>query len=475
MRYTKIVATIGPASNSDDMLDAMIKAGVNVVRLNFSHGTHESHAASVRRIRSAADRAGRDIAILQDLPGPKIRTGPLRAASPIPLTPGDPLIISTGNSVGRPGHVSTSFAGLAQGVKPGDRLLLSDGLIELRVDRFERDRHSNNGRGRWFTRPAQRHQRARRDASGVGRDAERRRRSEVRPLARRGLVALSFVQTAADLRRVRMLTCGGELRRHADRRQARTPGGAHAPRRDSRRVRCRDGGQGRSGPRDAARSGAAGAEGHHAPGARPRGTGHSRNPGARVDDRGGAADTRAKSAMPPTRLTTVSTPSCCRAKRPSARTRRGSSDTLDAVIRDAESSPARDDQRPADSSRRTSHAWAICEAAVTLTAHQGAQAIVAVTRGGSTAQTAVVPPSARADSGGNREPGDRRRLAVCWGVRPVHVNIGEALEHRRRDDAHRPAARGVGLVPAGSTLVFVSIDEDDRREPTPTISKLQRL
>src|SRR5688572_29651926 len=133
MRHTKIIATVGPASDSETMLDALIGAGVDVVRLNFSHGTHDSHGATFKRVRSAASRAQREVAILQDLGGPKIRTGWLEDKRPLALRPGDTLRIATGDFVGGPGRVSTTFDGLARGVKPGDRLLLADGLIELRV------------------------------------------------------------------------------------------------------------------------------------------------------------------------------------------------------------------------------------------------------------------------------------------------------------------------------------------------------
>ena len=133
MRQTKIIATVGPASDTDDMLDALISAGVDIVRLNFSHGTHETHAATFARVRRAAARAGRAVAILQDLGGPKIRTGLLEGGRPIRLDLGDELRINTGDALGRIGEVSTTFEGLARGVRPGDRLLLSDGTIELQV------------------------------------------------------------------------------------------------------------------------------------------------------------------------------------------------------------------------------------------------------------------------------------------------------------------------------------------------------
>src|SRR4029078_4948138 len=107
--------------------------GVDIFRLNFSHGTHESHAATFARVRAAGERSGREVSILQDLGGPKIRTGLLEGGKKIQLKKGDEFRIVTGDEVGGPGRVSTTFEGLAKSVKSGDRLLLSDGLIELCV------------------------------------------------------------------------------------------------------------------------------------------------------------------------------------------------------------------------------------------------------------------------------------------------------------------------------------------------------
>src|SRR5215470_3719396 len=134
MRHTKIIATIGPASDSDDVLDALIAAGVDIFRLNFSHGTRDTQGHTYRRIRAASVRANREVAILQDLSGPKIRTGTLVDHRPFTVKAGDRLTIATGDFAGGPGRLSTTFAGLAKSVRPGDRLLLADGLIELRVD-----------------------------------------------------------------------------------------------------------------------------------------------------------------------------------------------------------------------------------------------------------------------------------------------------------------------------------------------------
>ncbi|MBC8164139.1 MAG: pyruvate kinase, partial [Roseiflexaceae bacterium] len=133
MRRTKIVATIGPVSESDEMLDKLIAAGMDVARMNFSHGSHEEHAERIRRVRAAAVRAGKPLAILQDLQGPKIRTGMLVNGEPVQLKTGSRFTISIHEFPGTPDRVSTTYKALAGDVKPGDRILLSDGLIHLRV------------------------------------------------------------------------------------------------------------------------------------------------------------------------------------------------------------------------------------------------------------------------------------------------------------------------------------------------------
>jgi len=134
MRHTKIIATVGPASSDLEVLDALIAAGVDVMRLNFSHGTQAQHAGAFDRIRAAAARADRHVAILQDLSGPKIRTGRLEGGKAIPLKKGDTLVIAIGDEIGRPGRVSTTYGELALKVTKGDHLLLDDGKVELLVD-----------------------------------------------------------------------------------------------------------------------------------------------------------------------------------------------------------------------------------------------------------------------------------------------------------------------------------------------------
>jgi len=134
VRHTKIVATLGPATRDDAALDALLRAGVDVVRFNFSHGTHETHQRAFDRTRAAAARIGRDVAIMQDLSGPKIRTGLLEGGRALELREGDTLVVATGDFVGGPGRVSTTYAELARSVRAGDRLLLDDGRIELAVE-----------------------------------------------------------------------------------------------------------------------------------------------------------------------------------------------------------------------------------------------------------------------------------------------------------------------------------------------------
>jgi pyruvate kinase len=133
MRHTKIIATIGPASASRDVIDALVVAGVDVFRLNFSHGTHESHAESYARIREIASKTGRHVGIMQDLSGPKIRTGPLDGDTPLPLKEGESLVLAEGNAPSQPGRIFTPYAELVRSAQPGNRLLLDDGRIELEV------------------------------------------------------------------------------------------------------------------------------------------------------------------------------------------------------------------------------------------------------------------------------------------------------------------------------------------------------
>jgi pyruvate kinase len=133
---TKIVATIGPASESPEMLERLIRAGLNVARLNFSHGEFSKHAEVVKRIREAERATGRRVAIMADLPGPKMRLGKIEP-EPIQLVPGDKFTLTNEDIVGDAHRVSTSFEPLPRVVKAGNRLFLNDGLVQLVVERVE--------------------------------------------------------------------------------------------------------------------------------------------------------------------------------------------------------------------------------------------------------------------------------------------------------------------------------------------------
>lgn len=132
-RRTKIVCTLGPVSNSESVLRDLMRLGMDVARLNFSHGTHEEHARTIERVRKVAEKEGRTICILQDLQGPKIRTGRLKYRTPVVLKTGAHLTITPRDVAGTASLVPTTFKTLAQEVQPGSRILLSDGLIELVV------------------------------------------------------------------------------------------------------------------------------------------------------------------------------------------------------------------------------------------------------------------------------------------------------------------------------------------------------
>ena len=144
---TKIVATIGPASESPEMLERLIRAGLNVARLNFSHGDFTGHAERIARIRAAERATGQRVAIMADLPGPKMRVGKIEP-EPIQLRPGERFTLTSEDIVGNAQRVSMSFERLPKVVKPGDRLFLNDGLVQLVVERVAGNDVSLQGRGR---------------------------------------------------------------------------------------------------------------------------------------------------------------------------------------------------------------------------------------------------------------------------------------------------------------------------------------
>ena len=136
MRRTKIVCTLGPASGTKEKVAALVRAGMNCARLNFSHGDHASHAAMAEMVRQAAREARQPMAILADMQGPKMRIGEF-ASGPIELSPGDRFALTTEEVEGNQERVSVTHDALAIDLSPGDTIALDDGMIRLRVERIE--------------------------------------------------------------------------------------------------------------------------------------------------------------------------------------------------------------------------------------------------------------------------------------------------------------------------------------------------
>jgi pyruvate kinase len=133
---TKIVCTIGPASDSPEILERMLRAGMNVVRLNFSHGDFESHKETIQKVRATSQAVEKRVAIMADLPGPKMRIGEF-SQEPIELKVDDTFCLTTEDIVGDIDRVSVSFEQLARVVKPGNKLFLNDGIVQLEVKQVD--------------------------------------------------------------------------------------------------------------------------------------------------------------------------------------------------------------------------------------------------------------------------------------------------------------------------------------------------
>ena len=471
MRSTKIIATVGPASDSDAMLDGLIAAGVDIIRLNFSHGTRDTQSATFRRVRRAAARVNREVAILQDLGGPKIRTGSLEGGRALRLRPGDPLRVTSGDAVGSSGRVSTTFAGLATSVSPGDHLLLADGTIELRVD--STDGHDiqttvieggDLGEHKGINAP------------GVPLPASAITEKDVKDLEVGlslgvDLVALSFVQNAADIQEARRLIAdrGRDLPIVAKLERPQALEHLDEIIHSCDAVMVARGDLGLEMPLErvprAQKEITRRARYHKIPvivatQVLESMTSEPRPTRAEVSDAANAVDDGVDAIMLSAETASGAYPA--RAVQ-----------TLDAIIRDAE--VAGPTTRRTMYSRRTDEhdsAQAMCEAAVTLAERGDAHAIVAVTRGGGTARRLSalrprVPILATTDRGDTA-----RRLTMYWGVQPVCTDIGENVDTAGTLIGRQLVASG--LVPAGAAVVLVSINPDLARIDANYV-KLQRL
>lgn len=454
VRHTKIVATLGPASQGPDVLNALVTAGVDVFRLNFSHGSHESHQATYHLVREAADRAGRVVAVMQDLSGPKIRTTGLEGGRPILLAEGSELRIRGGEDIGRAGIVYTPYRELIRSARPGDRLLLDDGRIELHVNAScENELVTTVVSGGHLA------QNKGINAPGVALPASAITPKDVDDL-RFGLalgvdyVALSFVQSGDDVRRAQAImdeagrrapivakierpaavqNLSGILESAQAVMVARGDLGLEMPLEQVPRVqkelirRCRAAGR----PVIVATQVL---ESMHV---NPRPT------RAEVSDAANAVADGTDAIMLSGETAVGAWP---------ART----VETLAAIIREAELAPSVEQVPPVVDPTGSMHGRALCEAAVTLARTGRAEAIVAVTREGKTARLlAALRPAVRiiAATPSTAVAGS---LALHRGVTPV-------ITPERQIDALERELTTRRLVASGSVVVFISVNPDMTR------------
>ncbi|HXE79915.1 MAG TPA: pyruvate kinase [Vicinamibacterales bacterium] len=473
MRHTKIVATIGPACDTDAGLDALLRAGVDVFRLNFSHGTQESHRASCERVRNAAARADRTVAILQDLSGPKIRTGPLEGGRPIPLEPGGELRIAVGDFAGAPGRVSTTYADLARVVRPGQELLLDDGRVVLRVVETDGSEirtvvvhGSSLGEHKGINAPG-----AELPAAGL----TEKDIADLRFGLELGvdMVALSFVRTGAELVEARSVIQAADTSRadlpliaKLERPEALDHLDAILDRADG--VMVARGDLGLEMPLEQVPR----AQKEITRRARARGLpvivatqvlesmrSEPRPTRAEVSDAANAVDDGVDAIMLAGETAAGAFPA-------------RAVETLAAVICDAERLPPLRVAVTGASPMHAGHGHALCEAAITLADRGQADAIVAITRKGNTARalSALRPRSPIVAATNSEETA--RRLCLYRGVCPLTVTLGANVD--ATGHLIGQALRDRGLVPPGGVIVLVSISED-LSAPQVNFVKLHRL
>ena len=469
MRRTKIIATVGPASDGDELLDALIGAGVDIFRLNFSHGTHQSQTATYNRIRAAASRAKRDVGVLQDLGGPKIRTGATRDGRPIVVKKGDRLCIVTGDVPCVPGTISTTFEGLAKAVAPGDSLLIADGLVELRVDSTDgREIQTTVAEGgeigdhKGINAPG-----VPLPASAITiKDADDLRLGVALGV---DMIALSFVQSADDVAQARRLLDDAgapdvPLIAKLERPKALEHLDAILEACDG--VMVARGDLGLEMPLEKVPT----AQKNITRLARLHGvpvivatqvlesmTFEPRPTRAEVSDAANAVDDGVDAIMLAGETATGAYPA-------------KAVQMLDAIIREAESAqPVGPAVTIGVSGDQTQ---ALCEAAVTLASRGDAEAIVAVTRGGSTARRlAALRPRAPIIAACGREE-IARRLMLHWGVLPMCTDIGDNVDITGTQVGRELVSRG--LVSAGASVVLVSVSADLARTDANYL-KVQKL
>jgi pyruvate kinase len=453
LRRTKIVATVGPASATAEALSALIAAGVDVFRLNFSHGTHESHHRTYHLIREAAEASGHIVAVMQDLSGPKIRTGAIEGGGPLMLEDGSELVLQAGEAVGRPGRISTPYAQLIESARPGDRLLLDDGRIELRVVSNTPSELTTVvvnggplGQKKGINAPGV----ALPSSAVTDKDA-----LDLRFGVELGIdyAALSFVQTADDVRRAQEVMADGrrqvpliaKIERPAAVRNvsailavaqgvmvARGDLGLEMPLEQVPRVQKEIIRRARQTGRPAIVA----TQVLESMRSEPRPT------RAEVSDAANAVGEGADAIMLAGETAVGAYPV-------------KAVETLDRVIREAETMPI-ELAVPAVDPTGSRHGRALCEAAVTLAATAQADAIVAVTREGKTVRMlASLRPTTPVFA---TTPTDEiaRRLSLLWGVAPL-------VTPERSVDTLQKILIDRRTLQAGATVVFVSVGPELNR------------
>ena len=438
---------------------------MDVVRLNFSHGTHESHAAVYATVREAAARAGRHVAVLQDLSGPKIRTGPLERGEPVQLHDGDCVRVAAGNGAGTSQRIFTAYSAIVASARPGDRLLLDDGKIELQVTGIDDGELVTTvvnggelGEHKGINAPGvdlPSGELTEKDANdlqfGIGLGVD--------------FVALSFVQTPEDIAAARRILAGSgadipivakierpqaiarldDILASADAVMvARGDLGLECPLEEIPRMQKAIIAAARARGRPVILA----TQVFESMRTEPRPT------RAEVSDAATAVDQGADAIMLAGETAAGAYPV-------------RSVETLAAVILDAESvapsifgSSGAPQRRAAigvaESLLGSRHGVAMCEAAVTLASSGEANAIIALTREGRTAQLLSTFRPRPAVFAITESDVVARRLALSWGVTPV-VAHGSTLS------AFEATLHECG-VPAGATVVFISLSPDLTRE-----------
>lgn len=449
MRRTRILSTVGPASDSPEILRALIDAGTDAFRLNFSHGMREAHAVVCARIKAVAAEAGRAIGVVQDLSGPKIRIGSLDA--PMELSQGDSLTIALGSFTGTGRRVSSTFDALFTSVSAGERLLLDDGRIELEVTAATGDsletrvvtggvlesKKGINVPGVVLRTSAVTEKDAADLAAGLAMGVD--------------MIAVSFVQSADDLRRVRTLAASQghaevALIAKIEKPQALTRLDEIVDEADG--VMVARGDLGIEIPLEAVPA----AQKTIVRAARSRGRPvivatqvlesmreAPRPTRAEVTDAAHVVDEGADAIMLAGETAIGSYPVLAVA-------------TLDRIAREAERHVSGDGLVEPDVRNWSEHGLALCQAAVALANGTRADAIVAVTEGGRTARTlAALRPRARILAA-TPNASIASRLSLVWGVQPV-------LTTTTIVDELRAVVRQQAGLASGGTVVFVSMHE----------------